>query len=287
MLNTILALFAIILFAGTVIATEVAITVFNSVELTISRGFISGIFFFFFLSKEFFNDLKTNILTILITTLTSIYGFQIFLSKAMAYSNSVNSAIALILMPIFTSIVAVLVHKSKTNFKFWALSLSASILMISYISSNNTDNLFAIIYLSLASLSGAISYNYGSKIICSIGVKRFMAIASFSSLAVSILCCMPLYKTFNIDVINVVLTEPDLLFSLLYLGVIVQIIANSMWLKSLAEGNIPLLSQLQLLQTFFTIGLAYIFLHHQIKLADFLVTILLLIHIFYIKKSLQ
>lgn len=290
MFNTVLALCAIVLFAGTVIATEVAITALKPFELTVARGFISGFLFFIFITPKIITDFKNNFLPIFITTTTSIYGFQIFLSKAMEYSGSVNSAIALILMPIFTAIVSILIHKSKTNISFWGLSISACVLMViytSYRASSYDNNLYSIIYLSFASLSGAISYNFGSQIISKIGVKRFMAIASLSSLIISFVCIFLFPDKVNDISFVAIFKDSSVLVSIIYLSIIIQLLANSLWLNSLSKGNIPLLSQLQLLQTFFTLGLASVFLNYDIKLVDYFATVLLLIHIFYIKKSLQ
>ena len=198
----------------------------------------------------------------------------------MEYVPASHGAIVVGILPLATAVSGAIVSKEKPSLSFWVVSLIGTILVISYTLLQSGGSLHkADLALFIAIISVSIGYAIGGKLSKELGGWQVI--------------CWALVISFPFIIVPTINHAPDNLFdfpisvylSFLYLALISQLFGFFVWYKGLAMGGIVRVSQIQLLQTFITLGASIILLNEKLDL-QMIIFALLVVGIVWIGKKM-
>jgi drug/metabolite transporter (DMT)-like permease len=261
-----LGLVGVLMFSLTLPMTRLAVKEIDPVWLALARAEIAallgGIALLWF--KVPFPP-KALWPTIAWTIVGVIFGFPVFSSVAMRYTDASHGAVITGLLPLATAVVATMYSSEKPSKAFWLTALAGSLVVISYalwqsrgaLTMGDTSMLAAIVLC-------AFGYARGGKLAQSIG--------GWQAISWALVCAAPLVA---IPLTWLAFTSGGLLASaqvgpltsapsisaiswlaFAYVSVFSQLIGFFFWYGGMAIGGVARVSQVQLLQMFFTLVFA-------------------------------
>jgi drug/metabolite transporter (DMT)-like permease len=251
-----LGMISVAAFAMTLPAAKYLITDFSALQIGIFRSFLAAmvalpILIFYKVKIPSRQQLKR----LFLTSIGIIYGFPILTAVGMQYVPVSHGGVLLAALPISTAIFGALITGNRPSKKFWAVSLLGFLLILSYTIYKGQATTF---YLGDLALFGAVilagfGYAQGGSLSSELPGWQVMC----WTLVISIPLLLPL---------SIWLYEPKVLslsfesmFALGFLAFINSLLGFFSWNRALALGGISRISQLQLLQVFFTYGFAILF----------------------------
>jgi drug/metabolite transporter (DMT)-like permease len=178
-------------------------------------------------------------------------GFPLLIGLALRSVTASHAAVFTALLPLATAAVAAWVLHQRAPMGFWLCAVlgSALVMVFSLLRAYQTGHGFGLewadLLLVLAVVAGAIGYVYGAQITPALGAERVI--------------CWVCVLALPITLPGAILTWPAQPVSasawggLLYVGVFSMWIGFFAWYRGLALGGALRVSQVQLLQPFFTI----------------------------------
>ncbi|GAA5008636.1 DMT family transporter [Acinetobacter puyangensis] len=254
-------LLGVLIFAGSLPATRLALADFSPEFLTGARACIAGILSL--IMVLIFKQNKPQIMpypSIAIVALGAVFGFPFFTALALQYISSAQSIVFIGLLPLSTAIFAVLRGKEHPQPKFWLFAVlgSACIIYFIYLQTQSKNDLIGYLWMVCAIMVCGLAYAEGGKLSRTLGGWQVIAWALILSL--------PIMLIFTVFYLPQSFAHVQLsgILSLLYVSIFSMFLGFVFWYKGLAQGGIAAVGQLQLLQPFFGFVLAALFLHETI-----------------------
>jgi drug/metabolite transporter (DMT)-like permease len=300
-------LFAVVLFAMTVPMTKLALPFFGPELIAASRAFIAGLLALAVININRWSlpDKKT-LAWLALAGLAVVIGFPYLLSYSLVNLSAANMGVVLAGLPLMTSLFAVVIMGERNGLRFWISSGLGAVLLAAYFvngalysdAAKGGDgwDLQTLGILSLVLMFGGLGYSAGAKAAKTIGGWQticwmLVLYLPLSSIAIgyyagSYINDPTLMNNFT-QAINGSsqqngLQQHDLWVSiagLLYLAVISQWWGFRFWYQAMAEAGAGRISQIQLLQPFFTLIFAVIFLAESFAFVQGLFALLIVLAI--------
>ncbi len=251
-LGYLLGFVGVVIFSGTLPATRVAVATLDPWFVTFGRAAIAGLcaaLVLLVLRRPLpaRGTLKTlGLIGVMVTI-----GFPGFMGLAMTTVPAAHGGVVLGILPLMTAVVSALWHGVRPSPLFWLLSVIGAGIVVGFSLRSGGGHLEAgDAFLFVAAVSAAVGY------VLSAQLARTMP----GWEVISWVCLIMLPVTIPL---SLVWWPPDLAavtttgwIALAYLALFSQFIGFFAWNAGLALGGVAGVSQIQLLQTFFTIGFA-------------------------------
>lgn len=253
----------VVIFAGSLPATRVAVMDFDPVFLTAVRATVPALIGAIVLIafKQKFPD-KQYLASVVVTALGVVVGFPLLSALALQHINSAHAIVFLGILPLLTAIFAVWLGDKRPPMMFWLFAFAGSAFVAGFAAlSEGHSSMLGGLFMLGAVVTCALGYAEGAKL-----TKEFGGWQVISwSLIVSLPIMLPLaIFTRPESVANVSMTG---WIGLGYVSLFSMFIGFIFWYKGLAQGGIAAVGQLQLLQPFMGLMLASLLLHETISLS--------------------
>lgn len=273
-------LFAVVLFAMTVPMTKLALPFFSAELIASSRAFIAGLLALTVIIANGWSlpDKKTLAWLALAGT-GVVVGFPYLLSYSLINLSAANMGVVLAGLPLMTSVFAVFIMKERNGLRFWVSSGFGGLLLLVYFlngASSSGWDLQTLSILFLVLLFGGLGYSAGAKAAKSIGGWQticwmLVLYLPLSSISIGYHTGSEAFINNMFQAMNDPGQQGELWISiagLLYLAVVSQWWGFRFWYQAMAEAGAGRISQIQLLQPFFTLLFAVIFLSEVFEISQ-------------------
>lgn len=253
-------LLGVIIFSGSLPATRIAVADFSPMFLTSSRAVIAAL-----LGAVFLIGLRQtwpqrgDVFSLAIVAAGVVVGFPLLTAIALQHITAAHSIVFIGLLPLATAIFGVLRGGERPKAAFWFFSILGAATVASFaISRSDGGSLVGDILMIAAILLCGLGYAEGATLSRRLGgwqVISWALLLSFPMMAIITLLNLP--DDWN----NVGIPA---WISLAYVSVFSMLVGFLFWYRGLALGGIAKVGQLQLLQPFFGLILAAVFVHEPI-----------------------
>ncbi|TCM66417.1 EamA-like transporter family protein [Acinetobacter calcoaceticus] len=250
-------LFGVVIFAGSLPATRIAVMGFSPEFITGARASIASILalfiLWFFQAKPFKQNLpqRTDWIPLLIVAFGVVFGFPFFTALALEHISSARALVFVALLPLTTAIFGVLRSAERPSLPFWIFALLGSFFVMGFMLQGDQGHLLGPgdLLMILAIIVCGLSYAEGGRLAKTLGGWQVICWALVISLPLMLLLSFYyLPKQWS--------TVPISAYAgLLYVSLFSMLIGFFFWYKGLALGGIAKVGQIQLLQPF--IGLVF------------------------------
>lgn len=272
LLGLLLGLVGVAIFSGTLPATKIAVSSFDPGFLTFGRATmatIAAVATLLFMRHRF---PRPHFWPLLFVGLTLIYGFPGFMALAMLTVPSAHGGVVLGILPLTTAVFATLLAGERPSISFWVWSIVGAVIISIFTFRDGgfgfeTGDWWLLAAALVASAgyveSGKLSHHMpGWEVIC-----WALALCLPISLAGTIWFWQPAY-----------IHQPAAQnVAFLYLGLGSMFLGFFAWNTGLKLGGLARIGQLQLLQTFFTLGIAALVLGETVTLETLLFAVAVLL----------
>ena len=260
----------VVIFAGSLPATRIAVLGFTPEFLTTSRAVIAGIIGLICLM--IFKQVKPNLpqfKALIIVAFGVVIGFPLFTALALQTISSSHAIIFVGLLPLSTAIFAVLRGGEKPSLHFWLFAILGSSLVLIFMFFENKSIRLTLgdFYMLAAITVCGLGYAEGGKLSSELGGWQVICWALVVALPIMLLGSLYYFPEHhsNISIAPIL--------ALLYVSLFSMLIGFVFWYKGLALGGIAKVGQIQLLQPFIGLMLSALLLGEHISLAMILVSI--------------
>lgn len=251
-LGYLFGLIGVIIFAGTLPATRMAVDMLDPWFVTFGRASLAGAcaaVVLMVLRRPWPTARQRKFM--LLSAPNIVFTFPALIGFAMQSVPASHGGVVLGMLPLLTAAFGALWNGNRPPAKFWLLSLVASVLVIAYSLRGGVGHAGqGDVLLFIAALCAAVGYVFSAE------VARDMP--SWEVISWICVFCLPITLPLTLwfspaDAANVSM-KSWLAFG--YVALFSQFIGFFAWNAGLALGGVAAVSQIQYLQTFFTIGFA-------------------------------
>lgn len=251
----------VLIFSGTLPATRLAVATFDPVFLTLARAAIAGVLAaLLLLVLRQPRPARGDTRALAVVAFSVVVGFPLLMALALRHVSSAHATVFVGLLPIATVMFGVFFGDKNPRRLFWLFSLSGSLVVAGFavrqgIDVSATDDLLMLAAITVCGLG----YAEGARLARSLGGWQVICWSLVLALPLMLpLCLWTLPGNFQHA------AWPALL-SLGYVSLFSMLIGFFFWYQGLALGGIAAISQLQLLQPFFGLGLAAMLLGEHVS----------------------
>ena len=251
-LGLLLGLLAVCIFGATLPVTRVVLTQFEPVSLTVVRGVLGGL-----VAASVLLFTRSPIperrhwSRLAVTTCVVGIGFQFFSAMGSVSVPSAHGAVVLGLLPLTTASLAALISGERPSPAFWACSILGALIVVFYALRQGGGGLqVGDLWLVGAVLCASTGYTLSAELARS--MKAWQVISWSIAMTLPLTVCLSFFLW--PDYLGGVTFKGWTAFA--YLTLFSQYLGFFAWNTALAMGGTARVSQVQLLQTFITIGLA-------------------------------
>ena len=246
-----LGLLGVAIFSATLPLTRIAVAELPAGFVTVSRAAIAGLCAIPVLALAGAKPPWRDFPTLALAALCLVFGFPGFTSFAMRSLPAAHAGVVVGALPLATLVVAAIVDKARPSLGFWICACLGGAVVVGFALHHGGAGLEAgDALLALAVFSAAVGYVFSGRL------ARRMPARDVISWIVVISLPFTLLLSWR--------TAPDHLETialktwacLAYLGVMSMYLGFFAWNSGLAMGGTARVSQVQLVQTFLTLGLA-------------------------------
>jgi drug/metabolite transporter (DMT)-like permease len=188
-----------------------------------------------------------------------VVGFPIFTALAMGHADASHGAVVLGLLPLATAVAGFMLNHERPSPAFWVAALLGSTAVIAYSFSAGAGRLAgADAALGGAVVAGAIGYAAGAKLAREIGAWPVICWA----LVVAAPLLLPVVVAVAWQ--HGLQASPRAWSGFAYVSLISALLGFFAWYRGLDLGGVARVSQVMLLQPFFTLGFAALLLEERI-----------------------
>ncbi len=245
-------LIGVVIFAGSLPATRVAVADFDPVFLTLARAAIAGLLglalLLLFREKR---PLRTDLMPLLVVSLCVVIGFPLLTALALRHVTAAHSIVFIGLLPLATALFGVLRGGERPRPPFWLLSGLGSALVVGFALTQGfaaapTGDLLMLTAIVVCGLG----YAEGARLSRRLGGWQVISWALLLALPVTAGAALMLRP------VDLAATGAPAWLGLAYVSLFSMLIGFVFWYRGLAQGGIAAVGQLQLLQPFFGLALA-------------------------------
>ncbi|MBF8780513.1 DMT family transporter [Pseudomonas fulva] len=259
----------VVIFAGSLPATRIAVTDFTPVFLTSARASIAamlGLCMLLMLRQS--RPRLAELPSLGLVALGVVIGFPLLTALALQYVTSAHSIIFVGLLPLCTAIFGVLRGGERPRAGFWLFSALGGMLVAGYAMRGAVQvSLAGDLLMALAVIVCGLGYAEGARLSRSLGgwqvISWALVLALPLMLTMALLSAPASFGTIG---------APAWL-GLGYVAIFSMLVGFVFWYRGLAQGGIAAVGQLQLLQPFMGLGLAAWLLGEQVSLTMLLVSL--------------
>jgi drug/metabolite transporter (DMT)-like permease len=208
-------------------------------------------------------------------------GFPLLATYAMRFLPAAHGAIVIGLLPMATAYCISMMNHEKASKAFWLASVFGAVTVVGYAFAKSGGGLhFGDTLLLLAVAVGAAGYAHGAVVAKDIGGIKVMCWGLVISLPVLAIGAIPQFIRLHPSEISLPVWG-----AFFYLSLVSQLFGMALWYKALSLGSISRVSQIQLMQPFFTIIFAGLFFGEHIDMLTWAAAIVVLLSIQLARKS--
>jgi drug/metabolite transporter (DMT)-like permease len=262
-------LIGVVIFSGSLPATRIAVQAFDPVFLTVVRAFIAGVLgLSVLLAFREPRPKRQDLLSLIIVAIGVVVGFPLLTALALQHITSAHSIVFIGLLPLSTAIFGVLRGGERPKPAFWIFSIAGSLLVAGFAAVQGMSaSPLGDAFMLAAIIVCGLGYAEGAKLSRTLGGWQVISWALVIALPL-----MALLTVLNWPPTLSGVTAPAWL-SLAYVSLFSMLIGFVFWYRGLAQGGIAAVGQLQLLQPFFGLALAWTLLREPVTPAMLLVTV--------------
>lgn len=253
-------LLGVMIFSGSLPATRVAVAHFSPLFLTSARAVIAAILgAIFLLGLRQVRPARNDLMSLAIVAAGAVVGFPLLTALALQHITAVHSIVFIGLLPLATAIFGVLRGGDRPKPTFWLFSIVGAATVAGFaISKSDGGSLVGDLLMIAAILLCGLGYAEGAALSRRLGGWQVISWALMISLPMMVpIALATLPGTWS----NISLPA---WVSLAYVSVFSMLVGFIFWYRGLALGGVAGVGQLQLLQPFFGLILAAVFLHEPI-----------------------
>lgn len=253
-------LLGVIIFSGSLPATRVAVADFSPIFLTCARAVIAallGSVFLFALRQP--RPERRDIVPLILVAIGCVVGFPLLTALALQHITSAHSLVFIGLLPLATAIFGVLRGGERPKLAFWLFStIGAAVVAGFALYGSQAGNVTGDLLMVAAILVCGLGYAEGATLSRRLGGWQIISWSLLLSLPVMVIIALAYLPNSwgNIHLASWV--------GLGYVSIFSMLVGFIFWYRGLALGGIAGVGQLQLLQPFFGLLLAALFLHEPI-----------------------
>lgn len=245
-LGMLLGFVGMLLFAGTLPASRVAVMSVDPLFITSARAALPG-----FLSLMLVIALRRRIppreqwAAIIIAALCLVFGFPLFSAIAMTTVPAAHGGVVLGILPVATALAATILAGERPSRGFWIAALAGSGIVVAFALREGSGSLVSgDLWLLASVVVAAIGYTYSGKLATRMPGWEVIAWALIVSLpfAAAGVAASPPAQPSEVPL--------EAWVSVLYVALFAQFIGFFFWNAGLAMGGIARVGQIQLLQPF-------------------------------------
>lgn len=269
-------------FSLTLPATRLAVSDLDPTFVGLGRAFVAAVFAAIALwMARAPKPVGRQWLRLTGVSLGVVIGFPLFSSWALVTIPASHGAIVIGLLPLSTALFGAWLAAERPTPLFWGSTVVGSA-AIAFFSHESGGGGFQPAHVALLAAVVAAGFGYaeGARLSRELGAWQTVSWALLLSVPVLV---FPVIQTFPRN-ISAVGWMSFLGFA--YVSVVSMFLAFFAWYKGLAMGGIARVGQLQLLQPFFTLGAAGVFLHENISQLQVVVAIVVLVCVIVGRKSM-
>lgn len=251
-LGMVLGLLAVIGFSATLPATRIAVHYLDPTVVGLGRSIVAALLGAILLAAtRARSPTRQQIKSLLVVASGVIVGFPLLSAWAMQRVPAAHAAIVVAILPLFTAVAGALRMHQRPSRGFWIASIAGSLIVMAFVlftshaSVQRADNL-----LALAALLGAVGYAEGGRLARELGGWQVIC---WALVITAPFLLLPVGIAVQRHGVSAPL-QAWLAFG--YVSVVSQLLAFFLWYHGMALGGIVRVSQMQLLQVFFSMGIA-------------------------------
>ncbi|MFW2177742.1 MULTISPECIES: DMT family transporter [unclassified Moraxella] len=282
----ILGLLSVLAFSLTLPFNKIAIHALTGIEIGVVRSIIAGsvAVLILLITKSKLPNSR-QIFQLYLASIGLIYGFPILSAQAMKSVPVSHGAVVLAILPLATAVWGILFSRKNMSKSFWAWSLVGASLVLCYVLFRHglgSMAQFAVgdFYLGVAVILAGFGYAMSGKL--SSEMKGWQVMCWLLTINLPILLVLAYWL---VEWQKLLIMTPTQTLAMGYLSMVSGLFGFFMWNKALAMGGIAKISQLQLLQTFFTYGIAILFMGEILDWVSLAVGVLVVFCVWQIQQS--
>lgn len=262
-------LVGVIVFAGSLPATRLAVMDFDPVFLTAVRAILAALLggLVLLILKQRL-PAKADLPALCIVTLGVVIGFPLLSALALRHVTSAHATVFLGILPLFTAIFAVWRGDERPPALFWLFALLGSSFVAGYAALNSGHaSLIGGLLMLGAVMACGLGYAEGGRLSRALGGWQVISWVLLLSLPIM----LPMvWVTWPKSLVDVSMTAWA---GLIYVSLFSMFIGFVFWYRGLALGGIAAVGQLQLIQPFMALTLAALLLHETVSMGMLISTL--------------
>ena len=252
----------VVIFAGSLPATRLAVIDFDPLFLTGARATIAALLgsVALLLFKQRIPK-KADLPALSITAFGVVIGFPLFSALALQYVTSAHAIVFLGVLPICTAIFAVCRGDERPPLLFWLFAIVGSLFVAGYAAlSISPASIIGSLLMLAAVITCGLGYAEGARLSRVLGGWQVISWALVVSLPIMLPLTIWRWPATFIGI------SVSAWIGLFYVSVFSMFIGFIFWYRGLAVGGIAAVGQLQLLQPFMGLMLAAVLLHESVSM---------------------
>jgi drug/metabolite transporter (DMT)-like permease len=257
-----LGLVGVVIFGLTLPATRASLSGLDPYLIGLGRGVVAGVAaaLILLVTRQKWPGKKAW-RPLIIASAGVVLGFPILATLAMQYVPASHGGIVLAILPLATAVAGVISAGERPSIGFWLCSVagSAAVLTFALIEGAGATGVHsADLLLAAAVVAAAIGYAEGGVLARSMGGWQVICWALVIAAPILLTALILIGTPINWNASATAWT------GFIYLALFSQLIGFFAWYQGMAIGGVAKVGQLQLLQTFVTLGAAALLLGEQI-----------------------
>lgn len=255
----ILGLIAVAMFGGSLPATRAGVAHLDPWFFTFGRALIAGMIALTLIVLRRPPAPRVHLVRLGLIALCLVVGFPAALAMAAVTVPAAHGGVVLGLLPLATTVAAVVLAGERPSLFFWGLSLVGAALVVAFALRDGslaiaTGDIFLVLAVSLTGVGYALS-----------GIMaRTMPGWLVISWALVLSLPVTATATWALWPADAAAVPWSSWIGLAYAGIFAQFLAYALWNAALAAGGVARVGQLQLIQPFATIAIATFFLGESV-----------------------
>lgn len=251
----------VVIFAGSLPATRVAVTGFDPAFLTAARASIAAVFGLVLLvALRQPRPSRSALPALAVTACGCVLGFPLLTALALQHISSAQSIVFLGILPLCTATFAVLRGGERPRRPFWLFALAGAACVAGYAATGGVA----------VSLAGDLLM-LGAVVVCGLGyaegARLSRTLGGWQVISWALVLALPVMLPLALVASPASFQHVSLSawLGLVYVSVFSMLIGFMFWYHGLALGGIAAVGQLQLCQPFMAFALAALLLHETVS----------------------
>ena len=276
MLGVAIGFLGVVVFAGSIPATSLAIEGFSPLFTTSARALIAGIAGGIILLVMRRPVPKKHVKTLLWIAFLIAFFFPLMMALSLKEVGPAHGSVVLGLIPILSSSISVVITKTKPPLIFWVISAASGIIVTIFaLYESGTGIALADVFMVIGAAATALGYNIATKLSGEMPAWEVIAWSVCLFIPASLLASA---LTWNGMPVATADTSVTMIWSgLIYLGLFSMLIGYMLFTMGLKLGGVARIGQLQYLQVFLSLGMAAMINNDPLRLETMLTATLVTI----------